>query len=100
MGDYFEGVKSRDPYSFKKSEDFFLDFDNDKHGTRRPSSISYRESDQLLKDKTPNPVSSHGRIFRLDDDSLLLVQFMRPKVWRIRFDPRNNAGSDFTDYNT
>lgn len=101
MGDYYEGVKSRDPYTFKKSEEVFAYLDSNNHGeTRHPSSISCHESDQKLKDNTPNPVCSHGRIFRLDDDSLLLIQFMRPKVWRIRFDPSNHVGDDFTDYNT
>lgn len=98
--DYYVGVKSRDPYTFKKSEDFFRDLDNDKDNTKRPQTISYRESDQQLEDKSENPVSSHGRIFRLNDGCLLLIQFMRPKVWRIRFDATNKTGDDFTDYNT
>lgn len=89
------GVKSRDPYTFKKAEDFFRDLDNDEDGTRRPSTISC-----LKEDNDANPVSSHGRVFRFDDDSLLLIQFMRPRVWTIRFGHDNRAGTDFSDFNT
>lgn len=99
-GDYFAEVKGRDPYSFKKAEDFFHGLDNDEANTKQPQTVFYRESDQQLKNGEPNPVSSHGRVFRFDDDGLLLVQFMRPRVWRIRFDANNKVGADFTDYNT
>ena len=40
-----------------------------------------------------------GRIFRFNDNTLLLIQFMLPKVWRIRFSPWNRQGSDYSDYN-
>lgn len=98
--DYWDDVKARDPYIFKKAEDFFRDLDNDSNGTKRPSIVSFNDNDQKLKDGSPNPVCGHGRIFRFNDDSLLLIEFMRPKVWRIRFDPHNKVGDDFTDYNT
>jgi hypothetical protein len=52
-----------------------------------------------MPDGKENPVCSHGAVFRFNDDSLLLIQFMRPRVWRIRFDPSNKSSSDFTDYN-
>ena len=99
MGD-FEATKLRDPYIFKKADDFFRDIDAPASGVSQPSKIRYHAADQLLQNGTKNPACSHGAIFRFNDQSLLLIQFMRPRVWRIRFDPSNRNGSDFTDYNT
>lgn len=95
-----EDVKIRDPYNFVKSDDFFQSIDNGSTKINRPKSISFKESDQLMSDGTPNPACSHGRVFRFNDNSLLLIQFVRPKVWQIRFDPHNEKGDDFTDFNT
>jgi hypothetical protein len=99
MGDYFNSVKLRDPYLFIKADDFFRRLDDVASGTRQPASISLRDEDQLLIDGSKSPVTYRGRIFRFNDDTLLLIQFMRPKVWRIRFSPWNRKGSDFSDYN-
>ncbi|KAL0932734.1 alpha-1,4-glucan lyase [Colletotrichum truncatum] len=94
-------VKLRDHYIFKKANDFF-DQDVDGHGSgiRQPKSISYNEKDQKLSDGKQNPACSHGRVFRFNDGSLLLIQFLRPRVWRVRFSPDNKSGEDFSDYNT
>jgi hypothetical protein len=95
-----EATKLRDPFIFVKADDFFKDIDVSANKVKRPATISYRAGDQSLDDSSKNPACSHGRIFRFNDDSLLLIQFMRPRVWRIRFDPNNRKGSDFTDFNT
>jgi hypothetical protein len=99
MGD-FEAIKERDPFIFQKAEHFFRDVDGLTTPVSQPASVSYLKADQLLEDGGDNPACSHGAVFRFNDDSLLLIQFMRPRVWRIRFHPGNNKGSDFSDYNT
>ena len=106
----FEAVQIRrqDHYLFKKADDFFAELNHDQANSNpklhQPRTISFREEDQKIPgpDGNPiqNPVCSHGRIFRFDDDSLLLIQFLRPRVWRIRFSVKNKVGSDFTDFNT
>ena len=100
MGDYREQAKLRDPYIFKKAEDFFHDIDSPGSGLKQPTKLSYKEDDQLLSDKKRNPATSHGRIFRFNDGSLILIQFMRPRVWRIRFDQRAKSGDDYSDFNS
>ncbi|KAH6887057.1 glycosyl hydrolases family 31-domain-containing protein [Thelonectria olida] len=95
-----EATKLRDPYIFVKADDFFKDVDTSANKVKRPATIAYRAADQTLDDGSKNPACSHGRVFRFNDDSLLLIQFMRPRVWRIRFDPNNRKASDFTDFNT
>ena len=99
MGSY-EDIKRRDPYIFVKADDFFRSLDSGTGDVKQPVTISFQKNDQLLGDGKLNPACSHGAVFRFNDDSLLLIQFMRPKVWRIRFDPNNKNGSDFTDFNT
>ncbi|KXX73549.1 Alpha-glucosidase 2 [Madurella mycetomatis] len=101
MGDYWEQVKLRDPYIFRKAEDFFNDIDNTgSPGLRQPNKISYRDEDQLLPDNKANPATSHGRVFRFNDGALILIQFMRPRVWRIQFDPKASSGSQYSDINS
>lgn len=95
-----EDTKLRDPYIFVKSDDFFQGIDSSGPNVKRPRTITFNQDDQLLSEGKPNPACSHGRVFRFDDESLLLIQFMRPKVWQIRFDPNNRSGDDFTDFNT
>jgi hypothetical protein len=95
-----EDTKLRDPYNFVKSDDFFQGIDLGASKVNRPDTVTFTQDDQLLSDGKKNPACTHGRIFRFNDDSLLLIQFMRPKVWQIRFDPNNQKGEDFTDFNT
>ncbi|KAM0489631.1 hypothetical protein ACHAP8_012386 [Fusarium lateritium] len=95
-----EDTKLLDPYIFVKSDDFFQGIDSGATQVKRPRTITFNQNDQLLGDGKPNPACTHGRIFRFEDGSLLLIQFMRPKVWQIRFDPNNRSGEDFTDFNT
>lgn len=97
--DYFTGVKKRDPYLFIKADDFFSQVDGPNSGVKRPESVSFKAEDQLLDNGQPNPATSRGRIFRFNDGTFLLVQFMRPKVWRLRFLPTSRKASDFSDYN-
>ncbi|KAI9729368.1 MAG: hypothetical protein M1834_006892 [Cirrosporium novae-zelandiae] len=92
--------KYADKYLFKKAEHFFQDLDNSGSGTQRPSIISYSDADQLDQNGMLSPVCSHGRVFRLNDGALILIQFIRPKVWRLQFNEENKKGADFTDYNT
>jgi len=92
--------KLRDPYIFKPAEEFFAEIEEPNSGTKQPSKVICTDEDQLLADGRPNPACSHGRVFHFDDSALLLVQFLRPKVWRVRFDPSNKSGADFTDYNS
>ncbi|KAH6871885.1 hypothetical protein B0T10DRAFT_589233 [Thelonectria olida] len=90
---------SETPFIFVKADNFFGDIDGSPNNLKRPPTIAYRDTDQPLDDGSKNPACSHGRVFRLNDDSLL-IQFMRPRVWRIRFDPNNRKPSKFTDFNS
>ncbi|EKG12891.1 Glycoside hydrolase family 31 [Macrophomina phaseolina MS6] len=91
--------KHRDPYRFIPADEFF-----DRElltGTVRPDSVTFSEKDQLdATGKKLNPACGHGRVFRLSTGAVMLIQFMRPLVWRIRFYPHYKEGHDFTDYNT
>ncbi|KAF4949869.1 hypothetical protein FSARC_13371 [Fusarium sarcochroum] len=98
--DEFEQIKLRDPYIFVKSDDFFQNLDSGNAKANRPARVTYRPADQLLSDGKKNPACSHGAVFRFNDNSLLLIQFARPKVWQIRFDAKNQEGSHFSDFNT
>ncbi|KAL1636191.1 hypothetical protein SLS58_009885 [Diplodia intermedia] len=91
--------KHRDPYRFIPADEFF---DRElSANTLRPDSVTYNEKDQLdATGNAQNPACGHGRVFRLSTGALMLIQFMRPLVWRIRFYPHYKEGHEFTDYNT
>ncbi|KIL87446.1 glycoside hydrolase family 31 protein [Fusarium avenaceum] len=99
MGGY-EDTKLRDPYIFVKADDFFQGLDSGTGKINQPARVTYKNDDQLLSNGERNPACSHGAVFRFNDNSLLLIQFVRPKVWQIRFDANNKNGADFTDFNT
>ncbi|PNS21179.1 hypothetical protein CAC42_3517 [Sphaceloma murrayae] len=100
MGDPWDAVKYEDPIAFKKAEDFFADFDCPaKPWVKTPVSISYNKQDNYSKNELLD-VCYRGRIFRFDTGGLLLIQFLRPRVWRIRFNEKHIDSSMFTDYNT
>lgn len=98
-----ESVRNRDPYTFQNAEDFFADFNGVaspcKSRVKHPESISFSEQDNFVKGRLLD-TCYRGRIFRFDTNALLLIQFLRPQVWRICFDEKNASGTDFTDYNT
>ncbi|KAL1613812.1 hypothetical protein SLS54_010273 [Diplodia seriata] len=91
--------KHRDPYRFIPADEFF---DRElSANTLRPDSVTYNEKDQLdATGKEQNKACGHGRVFRLNTGAPMLIQFMRPLVWRIRFYPHYKEGHEFTDYNT
>ncbi|KAF4968546.1 hypothetical protein FSARC_4113 [Fusarium sarcochroum] len=90
-------IKLRDPYLFVTSDDFFQNLDSGNAKVNRPTRVTYPAADQLLSDGKKNSACSHGAVFRFNDNSLLLIQFSRPKVWQIRFDAKNQEGSNLTD---
>lgn len=95
-----EAVRYEDPYSFKKAEDFFADFDGKGASwVKHPESIEYRKTDNYVNNK----LLAHcyrGRVFRFDTGGLLLIQFLRPRVWRLRFDEKHTTSTEFSDYNS
>ncbi|EKG21729.1 Glycoside hydrolase family 31 [Macrophomina phaseolina MS6] len=88
--------KHRDPFRFIPADDFYEFFS----GKHRPTSVTCKPEDQAVEDKTRNAACHNGRIFRFNDDTLMLIQFIRPLVWRIQFDPNRQKGSEYTDWNT
>ncbi|KAI0485577.1 glycosyl hydrolases family 31-domain-containing protein [Xylaria cf. heliscus] len=90
--------KNLDPYQFKPADDFFKDLGDPQFNTRQPTSIDYDDKDQEVNG-IANPACNFGKIFRFDDGKFLMIQFMRPRIWRLRFNPRFGA-ADYSDFNT
>lgn len=89
--------KNKDWYLFRPADDFF----DSLQGAVRPTSVTYEDDDQKKSDGQDNPACSHGRVFRFNDNlGFVLIQFMRPHIWRIRFHHVNQSGAGFSDYNT
>lgn len=88
--------KHRDPYRFIPADDFFESFS----GKHQPTSVTCKPEDQVTEDKTRNAACHNGRIFRFNNDTLMLIQFIRPLVWRIQFHSKHRKGSEFIDWNS
>jgi len=85
---------NHDNYTFTPAE-MFYDVNTVK-AFNTPTSVTYK-----TEDNDPNQASiKTGAIFRFNDDKLLLVQFVRPKVWKIRFSPNVETPAEYTDYNS
>lgn len=107
----FDEIKDRDPYTFIPADEFFNHFDNDLFDSciRQPERASFDEADQpkIQSNGEARNVFQYGRIFRLheplegepDEESLLLIEFIRPQVWRIRFNPATASKCSFKDEN-
>ncbi|KAF8461242.1 glycosyl hydrolases family 31-domain-containing protein [Kalaharituber pfeilii] len=66
-----------------------------------PTTAKFFSSDN---DPVTVPAAATGAIFRLSGTvgrhTYLLIQFVRPTVWRITFDPRKRFASEYKDYNS
>lgn len=93
-------AKNRDPYMFRPADDFYGDLYKPESQTKQPESIEYHAEDQTDGKGGINPAcAKYGKIFRFNDGTFLLVQFMRPRVWRLRFSPHFTA-QQYSDFNT
>ncbi|KAF6826526.1 alpha-1,4-glucan lyase [Colletotrichum musicola] len=107
MSDPAADTKLRDPYIFKRAEDFFgQEVDGHGSGMVRPKVISYHDEDQGPSPGEKHPSCYRGAVFRFNDGrdgqpgSCLMIQFLRPRVWRLRFNPENRTDAHFSDWNT
>lgn len=92
----------QDSHTFVLPEEFFESVNSGEFTT--VTAVSFVPKDNWSK----NPVISTGVLLRVEhaaapastEKPLLLLQFVRPKVWRIRFDPANTKPEDYDDYNS
>lgn len=91
-----------DSHTFLLPEEFFESVNNGEFTTA--TAVNYVAKDNWSK----NPVISTGVLLRVEskapststDKPLLLLQFVRPKVWRMRFEPTCTKPEDYNDYNS
>ncbi|KAG9091528.1 hypothetical protein FRC06_000527, partial [Ceratobasidium sp. 370] len=97
-------VKLGDPYSFTNVEDFFSELDAPVLQPFSDSNSWTRiENVELYPDQSEHQkrLSHHGAAFRdLDKHRIFVIQFIRPTVFRIRFNPEFNSLDQYTDGNT
>ncbi|KAG9123437.1 hypothetical protein FRC07_014945 [Ceratobasidium sp. 392] len=98
--------KLTDPYSFVKVEDFFSALDSRPTIPGLPPSNEYnRISDVELypgeSESQKDLILHHAAAFRdLDNHKIFVIQFIRPTVWRLRFNPQFSSVDEYSDGNT
>lgn len=88
-----------DSHNFILPEQFFESVNRGEFTSAQ--SISYSATDNASN----NVVIKTGVLLRINSNDashkpLLLLQFIRPLVWRIRFDPENTKPEQYHDYNS
>lgn len=84
-----------DPLRFCKAEEFFEA--SRSSGWKNPTTIvsasKYTPKDIQEKEHW------HGVVLTFDDNTLCVVQFIRPTLWRLRYDPSVTDVNDYGDVN-
>lgn len=82
-----------DPINFCTAEEYFGGISN-WTGPKQVNSVSdVPPADIRVKE------SWHGLTLSFDDDTLCVVQFIRPTVWRVRYDPAVKDRDGYSDLN-
>lgn len=111
-------VPNQDPYTFLRPEDFFKgQLDDPTEGQKfhtplKATLISSprhpapgEEKNRFQKSPKGDELVQTGAMFALDPDHpkykrYLLIQFVRPTLFRLRFDPQITDPLDYTNENT
>ncbi|KAH0610436.1 uncharacterized protein H6S33_011963 [Morchella sextelata] len=83
-----------DPLNFCKAEDYY----SVALGWKGPQKVI--GIDTTPPKGTKYPKNWHGVNLRFDDGTLGVVQFIRPCVWRVRYDPGFKTSDEYGDENT
>lgn len=89
-----------DPLNYCRAEDYF-DAAKAWGGPKRVVSVS-RDPPKPRDPKACSPYREthyHGLTLTFDDDTLCVVQFIRPTVFRVRYDPSVRDPSEYGDEN-
>ncbi|KAG8729955.1 hypothetical protein FRC12_020595, partial [Ceratobasidium sp. 428] len=90
--------KENDVYRYVRAQEFFTDLDSDA-GSRNYTRI---ENVQLIKEQSDDErgITHHGKAFRDDNGKICLIEFMRPTMFRLRFNPEYSRLTDYVDGNS
>jgi hypothetical protein len=91
-----------DPIKFVKAEDFFNAMNSTNSGWNSPKEV-VNISSKPPKDLDPdNPNAAdyyHGVTVTFDDETLCVMQFIRPTAFRVRYDPAVRNSDEYGDEN-
>ena len=94
-----------DPYTFLRADDFFTQhLDAGALGSfKNPGTVALQQGP---KPKDNKCLTQTGALFRFDPTSsdtpakYLLIQFIRPQMWRLRFNPQAEKAEDYNNENS
>lgn len=88
---------SEDPVNFIPAESFFQPFQQPSQSIKVPKTIRSAKSSTS---RDPSEPLRYAAQLELDDGTFVLVQFVMPTVWRIRYDPTITVENGYSDANT
>ncbi|KAG8709468.1 hypothetical protein FRC12_001227 [Ceratobasidium sp. 428] len=90
--------KEKDVYRYIRAEEFFGDLDSDA-GSHDYTRI---ENVQLLEEQSDEEksITHHGKAFRDDNGKIFILEFIRPTVFRLRFNPNYTTLTEYVDNNS
>lgn len=91
--------KLDDPYRFVDVESFFTELDSP-----NPTVPKYDRIENVVRyhaeSKEQENTVHHGAAFRDDNKKILLIQFVRPTLFRIQFNPKYTSLDNYSDKNS
>lgn len=82
-----------DPLNFCTAEDYFKEAPGWGGPTRINSILETPPADIKVKS------SWHGVTLKFNDNTLCVVQYIRPTLWRVRYDPVVKDANEYSDVN-
>jgi hypothetical protein len=89
-----------DPIKFVKAEDYFTAMNEDSwKGPTKIVAITAEPPKPLDPDNPEAADYYHGVTLTFDDNTLCVIQFIRPTVFRVRYDPAVQNRDEYGDEN-
>ena len=92
--------KQDDPYRYVKAEDFFGDLDAGRLNCNRVENVQQHPDQFDSEGNVTHEACGHGRAFVDDHGKIIIIQFVRPTVFRIRFRPEYESLGKWSDRNS
>ncbi|CCO37447.1 hypothetical protein BN14_11603 [Rhizoctonia solani AG-1 IB] len=94
--------KQSDPYRYVKAEDFFSDLDSEDGRPQwaRVENVELLPNQFDAQGNIKNKTCDHGLAFQDSNNKIFLIQFIRPTVFRVRFNPRYASAEQYSIWNS
>ncbi|CAE6345185.1 unnamed protein product [Rhizoctonia solani] len=92
--------KQSDPYRYVKALDFFYELDNNRTPYERIKKVDLEPTQFDPQNNVIHPACYNGLAFRDDKGKIFIIQFVRPTVFRVQFNPEKTTLDEYSSENS